>query len=345
MRVRWLCTLILSLVFALLCQSQTRRGGGSPLPNPGMPEAGQLEGVEIQVHVTWENERPTGEVLHLQLLNQSEMAIQNTFTDKNGLAVFRNCRQGDYRIKVDGPKVATAITPWIRIMQSQGMHQEYVHVVPADPNLTPGQQPGVPGGVDSEATVPEKAKKEVDKGMESMDKNELDKAMGHFQKAIEIYPKYARAWNNIGVIKGKNGDRAGAKEAWQKAIEADEKFSGAYFNLARISIAEKQPAEAEQLLAKGLATAPKSAEGLFLLASAQYMQGHFDESLNTAKKVHALEHKQYADIHVVAAQAYVKAGQDKLAVGEYETYLTEYPNSPKAAQIRQSMAQLQAKSQ
>ena len=38
-------------------------------------------------------------------------------------------------------------------------------------------------------------------------------------------------------------------------------------------------------------------------------------------------------------------GQDKLAVEEYSVYLKEYPDSPKSAQIRQSMAQLQAKSQ
>ena len=337
MRVRWLCTLAVLLLFSSLCMAQRPRGGSNSLPNPGMPEMGQDEGVEIHVHVTWENERPVGDIIHLQLLNQSELPLQNTFTDKDGVAVFRNCRQGDYRIKVESPKIATAITPWIRIMQSQGMHQEWIHVSPADPN-----QPAV---VNSEADIPEKAKKEVDKGMESMEKNDMDKATEHFQKAIAAYPKYARAWNNIGVIKAKAGDRAGAKEAWQKAIEADERFSEAYFGLARAAIVDKQPAEAEKLLVKGLASSPNNSEGLFLLASAQYMQGHFDEALATAKKVHGLDHKKWADVHLVAAQASAKKGDDKQAVDEYAMYLKEFPDSPKAAQVRQSMAQLQAKTQ
>jgi hypothetical protein len=37
--------------------------------------------------------------------------------------------------------------------------------------------------------------------------------------------------------------------------------------------------------------------------------------------------------------------QPKLAIDEYELYLKEYPDSPRTAQVRQSMAQLQAKVQ
>jgi Tfp pilus assembly protein PilF len=181
--------------------------------------------------------------------------------------------------------------------------------------------------------------------MELMDKHEMEKANEHFQKALAIYPKYARAWNNVGVIKAKAGDRTGAKEAWEKAIEGDDRFSFAYFNLARMSIADKQPHEAELLLSKGLRSDPKNPEGLFLLASAQFLQSQFEQALLTARRVHVGEHKQYVDAHLVAAQALVKLGKSGDALEEYSTYLKEFPDSPKAAQVRQSMAQLQAKAQ
>jgi tetratricopeptide (TPR) repeat protein len=309
-----------------------------------MSSAAQEEGIEIRVHVTWENERPVDDVVHVQLLNNMELPIQNTFTDKEGLAVFRNLKQGDYRIKVESPKITTTVSQWVRLYQSQGMHQEWVHVSPREAN---GALGGKPGGVVSSAemNIPEKARKEVDKGMESMGKNDMPAATEHFQKAVEVYPNYARAWFNLGVIKAQAKERPGAKEMWEKAIAVDSKFVPAYFSLARMSIADKQPQEAEKLLTKGLSVDPDNAEGLFLLANIQFMQGQYSQVVATAGRVHSQEHKRYADVHVIAGQSLLKQGQDQLALEQFDIYLKEYPDSPKAAQVRQAMAQIQAKLQ
>lgn len=337
MRVRGLCRYFaIALLISLPCLAQAPRTRGTGQSASGFPTEGQEEGIEIRVHVSFQNERPVPAGTRCVLLSTGETPLTTSFTDETGVAVFRNLRLGNYKVQVEGPGIAPLTSPWIQLMQSQGMHQEYIRVSPSE---------GHPEVLSAEATIPEKARKEVDKGMELMDKREFDKATEHFQKALAIYPKYARAWNNIGVIKAKAGDRAGAKEAWQKAIEGDDRFSFAYFNLARMSIADKQPQEAEALLTKGLRSDPMNGEGLFLLASAQFLQSHFEEALVTARKVHGVDHKQYVDSHLVAAQALAKLGKSSDALEEYNTYLKEFPDSPKAAQVRQSMSQLQAKAQ
>ena len=58
-----------------------------------------------------------------------------------------------------------------------------------------------------------------------------------------------------------------------------------------------------------------------------------------------LYHKKYPDIHLISGQALTAQNQTARAIDEYETYLEEYPDSPQAAQVRQTMAQLQAKVQ
>jgi tetratricopeptide (TPR) repeat protein len=343
MRIRCLCLLfVVAVLSPTLCTGQLPSRGGRSLPNPNMPAEGQEEGIEIKAHVAFPNDRPVPAGTRCTLLSTGETPLQDAFTDNNGIASFRNLRLANYKIRVEGPGVASMTTPWIQLMQSQGLHQEWIHVMPAEGTNTGASGPAV---VSAEAAIPEKARKEVDKGMELMDKREMEKATEHFQKALEIYPKYSRAWNNIGVIKARAGDRPGAKEAWQKAIDADDRFSFAYFNLARMSIADKQPQEAEALLTKGLKADPNNPEGLFLLASSQFLQGQFEQALASARKVHSVEHKQFMDAHLVAAQALVKLGQNSNALDEYNAYLKEYPDSPKAAQVRQSMAQLQAKAQ
>jgi Tfp pilus assembly protein PilF len=337
MRVRCFSNLFaVVLLISATSFAQVPRRGGSSLPNSGPSIEGQEEGIEIKVHVTYQNERPVPAGVRCTLLSTGETPLTTSFTDDTGVASFRNLRLGNYKVHVEGPGIVAMTTPWIQLMQSLGMHQEWIHVSSSESGTEV---------VSAEATIPEKARKEVDKGMELMDKHEMDKANEHFQKALAIYPKYARAWNNVGVIKAKAGDRAGAKDAWQKAIEGDDRFSFAYFNLARMSITDKQPQEAEVLLTKGLRSDPKNPEGLFLLASAQFLQSQFEQALATARRVHAVEHKQYMDSHLVAAQALVKLGRNADALEEYNTYLKEFPDSPKSSQVRQSMAQLQAKAQ
>ncbi len=336
MRIRSLSLLLLLVSISCFTFAQ-RRGTASPTDTFTV-----AEDVEIEVHVTLPNERPVPEILHVQLLSSSETAMNATYTDRDGLATFRQVRWGSYKIKVDGTMIVETVTNQFRIMDGENHHIEWIHVNLKDPNQASGGLPGPPVST-AEMNIPEKARKEVDKGMELMEKNDSAKAIEHFQKATEIYPKYARAWNNIGAARAKGGDREGARAAWQKAVEADEHFPPAYFNLARISLAEKKPADAQQLIEKGLKTAPNSPEGLFLLADCQAEQGQFEAALATAKKVHEGEHKAYGDIHIIAAQSYLHTNQEKLAIAEYETYLKENPDSPKAASIRQKMAQLQAK--
>jgi len=347
MRIRSLSTLLVLVLFS------TFAFGQRPAPTPGRNIPGSTnnaniptlsDDTEVQVRVTWHNERPVDDVIHLQLINSSGVPIADTFTNGQGMAEFRNQKFGTYQLRADGPNIQDVTTDRFQIVKGEGMHMEYVHVQPRDANRDVG---GMPQGQVSaaEMNVPKKARKEADKGRELMDENDFKEAQKHFEKAVQIYPKYSGAWKDIGVIKAKEGDRPGASVAWHKAIEADDRCESAYFNLARISLGANQPAEAQKLIEKGLSASPGDVEGLFLLVNAQAMQGNWDQVLANARKVHSGNHKKYPDIHLISGQALTAQNQTARAIDEYETYLEEYPDSPQAAQVRQTMAQLQAKVQ
>lgn len=347
MRIRPLPALLFAVLFStfVFAQSTTKTPGrGVPGSNAASSAPTFSEDTEIQVRVVLPNGRAIKDPVHVQLVNSAGIPMAGTYTMQDGMAEFRNQKFGTYQLKLDGATIEDVLTARFQIIPGEGVHMEWVHVTPKDPNAAVG---GMPQGQVAavEINIPENARKELDKGMEYFEKNQYKDADKHFQKAVELYPKYARAWNNIGVIKAKTGDRAGAVAAWQKAIDADDKFGSAYFNLARVSIANKQPAEAQKLVEKGLVGNPNDVEGLFLLASSQAMQGNWDDALATARKVHAREHKNFVDIHMIAAQGYAAKGQPKEAIAEYEFFLKEDPDSPKTAMVRQKMAQMQAKVQ
>jgi tetratricopeptide (TPR) repeat protein len=344
MRIRSLVLLLPIVLLSTFVSSQRPGRPSNASSDPTATPSMMKNNTEIQVRVMGDDERPVNDILRVQLISAAGSPIAETFTNKEGNAEFRNQQFGMYQIRVQGSNIEEAVTGRFQVVTGETVHMEWVHVRPKDPNQAVGGKPQ--GQISaSEMAVPDKARKEFDKGLEEFNKNNFKEADKHLEKAVEIYPKYARAWDVIGVIKAKSGDHAGAKESWQKAIDADDRNASAYFHLARVSIMNQQPGEAQKLVEKGLTAAPGEPEGLYLLTASEAMQGKWDEALANARKVHKGEHKQYADVHMIAAQGLAAQNQPKQAIEEYEVYLKEYPDSPRAAQVRQNMAQLQAKVQ
>ena len=310
--------------------------------NPGMPGTSTTPmnfGVELQIKVVWTNERPLTEAVHLQLTSRSGLPIADTVTDSYSIGTFRGVRPGSYRVRVTGINIVEATIDNVTVYRNDGTHQELVRVSPRDPS-----QMEAPAGTVSapELSIPEKARKQMDKGMAAFDKGDMAAATEWLQKAVTTYPKYAWAWNNIGVIRARANDRAGAIEAWQKALEGDEKFAPAAFNLARACLADRQAAQAEGYARRGLASEASSVEGMFLLETALAMQAQWESTVEMAHKIHLAEHKRFPDTHRVAAEALIQLARYKEAVSEYEMFLDENPESPNAGKVRDMIAQLQA---
>ncbi len=67
--------------------------------------------------------------------------------------------------------------------------------------------------------VPEKALKEYAKAKKATSDGDLDKTIAHFRKAVEIYPRFFQAWNDLGVAYMKERHAEEAAGAFQKAAE------------------------------------------------------------------------------------------------------------------------------
>ena len=59
---------------------------------------------------------------------------------------------------------------------------------------------------------------------------EIKGAIEDFNKAIEINPQYAEAFNNRGIVKYNLGDKQGAIKDYNKAIEINPQYADAFNN-------------------------------------------------------------------------------------------------------------------
>jgi len=72
------------------------------------------------------------------------------------------------------------------------------------------------------------------RGAEALQAGFVEASVRWLQTAVRIDPYLANAWVNLGVALRRQGDHAGAEEAYRKAIEIDPRTFSAYQNLASL---------------------------------------------------------------------------------------------------------------
>jgi tetratricopeptide (TPR) repeat protein len=87
-------------------------------------------------------------------------------------------------------------------------------------------------------TAPKDAKKALEKAREAAKKNKLEDAQKHYEKALEIYPKYAVAWHELGTVHDRRKDPEAARKAFSEALAVDQKFISPYDGLAQMAARE-----------------------------------------------------------------------------------------------------------
>jgi tetratricopeptide (TPR) repeat protein len=127
----------------------------------------------------------------------------------------------------------------------------------------------------------------------------------------------------------------------QKAVDLNDHYELAYVNLGRMDIAAGDFASAESSLDKASATDPTDSVALILLSYAEFMQRHFDQTVATSRKAHALE-KPHAFVHRTAARALEQRGNWADATAELEMFLKEEPNGPRTDAARQELEAVKA---
>ena len=213
-----------------------------------------------------------------------------------------------------------------------------------------GQAPPRTGGARKELSAeeskaPSRALKEFDAGMKALQANQLPAAQQHLEASVAAFPGYTRAWNALGVVAMKLGNKDQGVADFQKALELHPDYSEALVNLARVRIQEKHAAEAEKLLARAIASDPNSADALVLLANLQFEQGRYEEAAANAVKVHQVEggDQGYAVAHYIAAKSYAMRQDDSQALAEYTIFLKEQPSGPLADKARAEYKELHDK--
>ncbi len=192
------------------------------------------------------------------------------------------------------------------------------------------------------AMAPKEAKKEYEKALNSIKKDKWKDAKPRLEKAVELYPKFASAWFELGRSNEALQDLEGAKKAYSEALNADTKFVKPYMSLAGILVREQKWQEVADTTDRLVRLNPYDYPGAYFYNSVANLNLHqldvAEKSAREALKIDK-DHRIPKANHVLGIILANK--QDYSAAAEYmRTYLQLVPNGNDKEFVQKQLAEI-----
>jgi superkiller protein 3 len=126
------------------------------------------------------------------------------------------------------------------------------------------------------------------KGLDALDRGELDSAAVYFSRAMSLVPNYTDARNNMGVVHFRRGNISQAREIWRSITESDPSYATAYYNLGVIAFHEKDFQAGSGVLQKALGFNRKFVEAYIMLGRMELMLGKRREGLERFREAYKI---------------------------------------------------------
>lgn len=183
--------------------------------------------------------------------------------------------------------------------------------------------------------VPKSARAQYDAGSGYIDEAKIDRrnaskylkqARIHLRNAIEIWPDYQDAYNNLGISYMNSRDYENAYDVYSQFVSLFPKYSKARYNLGMTCYNLKRFDEAETHLESYLEANESNNDALYILAEAEGFQQKFDEAISHLTTLVSREPNKERG-HAKLATAYAITNNSKKAEEEFLKAIELNPNN------------------
>ena len=205
--------------------------------------------------------------------------------------------------------------------------------------------------------APSSARKAYEKGLEAGRNGKLAEARKYFEQAVEIYPRYASAWFQLGAVFEKVNQKDSARAAYTRATSVDTRFLPAYLSLAGMAYEAGNWNEVLQftghiidldLLNHGDVgyvldlDESNPAEAYFYNAVANYKLNRVEEAEKSARKAEHVDLRtNFPQLHLLLADIFAGKNNYPAAISELQAYLELVPHAKDRDQVREELAKLE----
>ena len=206
--------------------------------------------------------------------------------------------------------------------------------------------------------APRDARRAYEKGLEAERNGRLADARQYFEKAVEIYPKYANAWFQLGVVLQNLTQKESARAAYTHAMTIDRKFLPPYLSLASMAYEAEDWTQVLNLTNQVLDLDPLKyahvtgfildldpqdyAKAYFYNSAANYKLNKIEDAERSGLKAERLDVRpRFPQLHLLLAEIFARKNNYATAISETKIYLELSPHAKNADQVREWLAKLE----
>jgi tetratricopeptide (TPR) repeat protein len=195
----------------------------------------------------------------------------------------------------------------------------------------------------SDLAIPELARREFDRARKKLASPDVQAAVAHFERAVEIAPRFAGAWNHLGTIAYQTHDYQRAESCFRKALAADPEAFEPLVNLGGVLVNLQKLDEALQYNRHAALMRPGDALANSQLGMNYFYLGKLDLSQKYLTVAARLDPGHFSHPQLLLAEIYYRRHDRSAAADELAEFLRYHPDWPEAARINQRIAWLRAR--
>jgi tetratricopeptide (TPR) repeat protein len=257
--------------------------------------------------------------------------------DSDGTFYFDDLHEKRYRIVVFAPGFETH-QQMVEFGQGIRLAVCNVTLVP----VTKDSDEAAAAEPRSDSRAPKNARKEYEKASKDLAARDFDKAKADLEKAVKLYPCYARAQAHLATVLEVRHDSAGAEAALRKAIECDPDYLSSYIVLGQMLNDQRRFAESLPVLEAGARRAPSAWQLCYQLGVAYFGLDQYAKAEKEYQNVLEFNPSPPAELPLRLADIHLKEKAYDKAYAEMKQYLQADPTGRFAGKVRGIMQQIDA---
>ncbi|MCX7604944.1 MAG: tetratricopeptide repeat protein [Bryobacteraceae bacterium] len=262
----------------------------------------------------------------------------STLAGADGRFRFRNIPQGTYTLIVFIP--------------GQGETRKTISVGPstADPKgrieiavrldesrMTPDRSRVVPL---RELAIPRKARDEYRNASRRLQARDIPGAIACLERAVQLAPQFAAAWNFLGTIAYQTRRYADAEKYFLRALEADPNAYEPVVNLGGVYVTLGRFDEAWKYNLNAVLRRPNDALAQSQMGMTYFGLGRYDLAEKYLLEAIRLDPAHFSHPQLTLAEICLRRGQPARAAGLLEDFLRRHPDNPARDSIRAVISRL-----
>jgi Tfp pilus assembly protein PilF len=192
-----------------------------------------------------------------------------------------------------------------------------------------------------ELSVPPQARREYEEARKKLARRDAAGAAAHLERAVQLAPQFAEAWNTLGTIAYQSREYEKAATYFREALEQE---PGAYeplVNLGGVLLNLDQPEEALAYNRHAVLRRSNDALAHSQLGQTYFFLGQLDLAIKHLNEAKRLDPSHFSHPQLVLAEIYLQRQENQAAAAELQEFVRRHPDDPNAGRWREAIAKLQ----